>query len=178
MNKSIGFFLALSIFYIWVTGDAAAQAQTNTVNEEVPIQTTPPRRSLRIIFEGTFQSGRNKNFQEQGMIFPTIYPSDQDESSLSNSTDPLLSTNPFFTNQRLPQYYNNYGASSGYKDMIIGFDSNFTQRSGRRFTVSARTRFIKYTEPNYTTRETWVKLHTEGKKQSSIVVDFAIKIVN
>ena len=61
--------------------------------------------------------------------------------------------------------------------ITVGFDATNTLSSGRRFVVSTRTSFSSGGDFG-NRKETWLKLHTSAEKQSSVVVDFSIRVIH
>jgi hypothetical protein len=172
MKKQIFLFLVLSVLTICVSTCQPAFAQSTPEIESQVTEPVTPRRSFRIVFEGTFQGKRSQNYNQQTII-PGDYINTQSGSIFSDNT--LLSTNPFSNYNLSPAY--NYGLVAGSKNIMFGFDANFLKSTGRRFVVSSRTSFTSSPDSNFSSKETWLKLHTEGKKQSSLVLDFTIKII-
>ncbi len=174
MKKQIFLFLVLFTVAICMTTCQPAFAQSGSEIQNQTSEPIIPRRSFRIVFEGTFQSKRSENYNQQGII-----PGDYINTSPGNyfpRNDSMLSTNPFSQDYSLSPSYG-YGSMSGLKNILLGFDANFVRSNGRHFVVSSRTSFTSYSDKNPSTKETWLKLHTEGKKPSSLVVNFTIRII-
>ena len=134
-----------------------------------PTLSPVPTKSLRIIFEGTFQKN-NKMSNLERDVFTT---------STNSSGNNFISTNPYdgqnqlIINQSYP-YFGSYNSGSNIK---FGFDAIFRNKSGRRFILASRTILPFIKDQNFNSKETWFMLRTEGPKTSSIAIDFNIRII-
>lgn len=174
MIKKIFLFLVLPIVSLSINTCQPVFAQSSTEFENIQSESIITKPRFRIVFEGTFQKSRN--YGTQGMNTGD-YMNNSIQSPFSSTTNPFLQNQSFSTDYGFLNYQNNYGSNSSYKSILIGFDTDITRNNGRRFVFSTRSRFVSNLEPNSTSKETWLKFHTEGKKQSSLVVDFNIRII-
>lgn len=157
MNKYILWITVLGSIF---TGTTITRGQilTNTTME--PTASAP---KLRIVFEGVFTKSRSTNSN------PYYFGSDNfgNYQNISPYSSTIMQTTGFGDFG-----YNNFPGSR----ISFGFDTNFQNRSGRKFVISTRTSFMTSKEVNYKSKESWLTLHSEGYKPSSVVFDVSIKV--